>query len=159
MPECFELNRLPMRVPLVPYPDGTAACAGGASRWQLPLDGRWKFRLVDAPDRAPAGFADADYDDRRWREIDVPGNWTTQGYDRPHYTNVIMPFGLDPPSVPAANPTGLYRTRFALPADWRGRRTIRSCVVEMAQCCTCGNFNLTRGEKIFHLAGLACVPV
>jgi hypothetical protein len=21
--------------------------------------------------------------------------------------------------------------------------------VEMAQCCTCGNFNLTRGEKIF----------
>ena len=32
----------------------------------------------------------------------------------------------------------------------RGRRTIRSCVVEMAQCCTCGNFNLTRGEKIFQ---------
>ena len=32
----------------------------------------------------------------------------------------------------------------------RGRRTIRSCVTEMAQCCTCGNFNLTRGEKIFQ---------
>ena len=32
----------------------------------------------------------------------------------------------------------------------RGRRTIKSCVVEMAQCCTCGNFNLTRGEKIFQ---------
>ena len=32
----------------------------------------------------------------------------------------------------------------------RGRRTTRSCVVEMAQCCTCGNFNLTRGEKIFQ---------
>ena len=31
----------------------------------------------------------------------------------------------------------------------RGRRTIRSCLVEMAQCCTCGNFNLTRAEKIF----------
>jgi hypothetical protein len=31
----------------------------------------------------------------------------------------------------------------------RGRRTIRSCLVEMAQCCTCGNFNLTHAEKIF----------
>jgi len=113
-----------MRAPLTPYPDAETARAGGPSRWQLPLNGRWKFRLVDAPDRAPAGFADGDYDDRHWREIDVPGNWTTQGYDRPHYTNVMMPFGLDPPRVPTANPTGLYRTRFMLPAQWRRRRTV-----------------------------------
>jgi hypothetical protein len=32
----------------------------------------------------------------------------------------------------------------------RGRRTIRDCCVEMAQCCTCGNFNVTRGENIFR---------
>jgi len=32
----------------------------------------------------------------------------------------------------------------------RRRRTIEDCVLEMAQCCTCGNFNLTRGEKIFQ---------
>ncbi len=32
----------------------------------------------------------------------------------------------------------------------RGRRTIRECCVEMAQCCTCGNFNMTRGENIFR---------
>jgi len=32
----------------------------------------------------------------------------------------------------------------------RGRRTIRECCVEMAQCCTCGNFNVTRGENIFR---------
>jgi hypothetical protein len=32
----------------------------------------------------------------------------------------------------------------------RGRRTIRECCVEMAQCCTCGNFNVTRGEDIFR---------
>ena len=31
----------------------------------------------------------------------------------------------------------------------RGRRTVRDCVVELAECCTCGNFNLTRGERIF----------
>ena len=32
----------------------------------------------------------------------------------------------------------------------RGRRTIRDCCVEMAQCCTCGNFNVTRGENIIR---------
>ena len=32
----------------------------------------------------------------------------------------------------------------------RGRRTIRECCREMAQCCTCGNFNMTRGENIFR---------
>ena len=31
----------------------------------------------------------------------------------------------------------------------RGRRTIRQCVVELAECCSCGNYNLTRGEKLF----------
>ena len=32
----------------------------------------------------------------------------------------------------------------------RGRRTIRDCCIEMAQCCTCGNFNVTRGENIIR---------
>ena len=31
----------------------------------------------------------------------------------------------------------------------RGRRTIRDCVIEMAECCSCGNYNLTRGEGLF----------
>lgn len=31
----------------------------------------------------------------------------------------------------------------------RGRRTVEECCVEMAQCCTCGNYNVTRGIKIF----------
>lgn len=32
----------------------------------------------------------------------------------------------------------------------RGRRTVEDCCVEMAQCCTCGNYNVTRGIKIFN---------
>ena len=32
----------------------------------------------------------------------------------------------------------------------RGRRTIEDCCKEMAECCTCGNYNLTRGEKLFR---------
>jgi beta-galactosidase len=113
-----------MRVPLVPYPSAAAARAGGDSPWRLSLDGRWKFRLVNAPTRAPANFAARDHDDRGWAEIDVPGHWTAQGFDKPHYTNVIMPFGLDPPRVPAENPTGLYRTTFRVPLAWQRRRVV-----------------------------------
>ncbi len=27
----------------------------------------------------------------------MPGNWTMQGWDKPHYTNVQMPFKNEPP--------------------------------------------------------------
>jgi hypothetical protein len=32
----------------------------------------------------------------------------------------------------------------------RGRRTMQGCIKEMAECCTCGNYNLTRGENLFR---------
>ncbi|MBP5300051.1 MAG: DUF4981 domain-containing protein, partial [Victivallales bacterium] len=42
--------------------------------------------------------------------IQVPGNWTRQGFDRPYYINVCMPFGDAPPKVPRDhNPCGVYR--------------------------------------------------
>ena len=31
----------------------------------------------------------------------------------------------------------------------RGRRTVEDCCLEVAQCCTCGNYNVTRGKKLF----------
>ena len=49
------------------------------------------------------------------------GRW---GFDRPQYLNVTMAFDDMPPHVPAANPTGLYRTSFTLPPAWRNRRTV-----------------------------------
>ena len=49
---------------------------------------------------------------------------TVQGWDKPHYTNVIMPFDGIPPETPAENPTGVYRRHFALPAGWEKRRTV-----------------------------------
>ena len=32
----------------------------------------------------------------------------------------------------------------------RGRRTLEEASVEMAKCCTCGNFNVTRGAKLLR---------
>jgi beta-galactosidase len=125
-PERTGAGRLPARSPLVPFPD--LAGALGAERkdspWFLSLDGAWRFRLVDRPTAIPDGFTRADSDDESWDTVEVPGNWTVQGHDRPHYTNVQMPFSERPPRVPEANPTGLYRRRFTLPDGWDGRRVV-----------------------------------
>jgi hypothetical protein len=32
----------------------------------------------------------------------------------------------------------------------RGRRTVEDVCLEMAKCCTCGNYNLTRGKQLFR---------
>ncbi len=59
-----------------------------------------------------------------WSNIIIPGNWTMQGYGKPHYTNVRMPFPQKPPEVPDENPTGIYRRFFRLPKVWSGRRIV-----------------------------------
>jgi beta-galactosidase len=46
------------------------------------------------------------------------------GGDRPHYTNVQMPFRGEAPHVPEANPSGLYEREFALPPEWLRRRVV-----------------------------------
>ena len=44
----------------------------------------------------------------------------------PSSRNIKHPFKADPPRVPHDdNPTGLYRTRFELPAEWKGRSVLR----------------------------------
>jgi len=124
-PECSGLGRLPARATLVPFPDDEAARVDReASRWYLPVDGEWRFRLADRPEAVDAEFADRRHEPPGFAPIDVPGNWTLQGYDRPHYTNVVMPFAEDPPEVPEENPTGLYRTAVSIPKNWAGRRIV-----------------------------------
>ena len=82
----------------------------------LSLDGTWRFQLLERPDEEPG-------DD--WRDMPVPSAWTMQDtFDRPHYTNVQMPFPGEPPRVPDANPTGVYERTFEMPDGWAGRRTV-----------------------------------
>ena len=102
-PEMTGVGHLPMHA--VTHADG-----------RLVLDGTWHFQLLDRPDAEPGAG---------WRNIEVPGCWTLQGTtDLPHYTNVQMPFEGQPPSVPLANPTGLYERTFDRPGDWAGRRVV-----------------------------------
>lgn len=125
-PELTELNRLPAHTTRTPYPSAEAARAAEASPWRLSLDGDWTFLLVDRPDAAPRDWHEPSVDVSGWRSIRVPGVWTRQDTgDYPHYTNWQMLFDAQyPPSVPAKNPTGLYRRDFQLPQDWQSRETI-----------------------------------
>ncbi len=110
-PTITGVGRLDSRSPLV-----------GADGWAKSLDGRWKFELLDHPEELADDHLVGDT--KEWTDITVPGTWNTQGWGLPHYTNVVMPFRTDPPVVPAANPTGVYRQKFSLPKEWDGRRTI-----------------------------------
>jgi len=125
-PECTGVNRLPPRAPLLPFPDETSARTRNFhhSPWVLSLNGLWAFRLFDAPEEVPETCWSEYGDETAWTEIQVPGNWTMQGFDRPHYTNVQMPFPESPPHVPRQNPTGMYRTTFTFPEGWENRRTV-----------------------------------
>jgi beta-galactosidase len=101
-PEVTGENRLPMHS--LRHPD------------RLSLDGRWRFQLLHQPDEAPA---------ETWSEANVPSLWTMAGtWDRPHYTNVQMPFDGRPPDLPEVNPTGIYEREFEVPAAWTGRRIV-----------------------------------
>ena len=103
-PELTGLNRLPPRATL-DRPERRS------------LAGEWDFRLAPRPEDAIALRG-------RGRRVEVPGLWTMQGFEAPHYTNVIMPFPERPPHVPEANPTGVYRRRFRVPRGWRRKRIV-----------------------------------
>lgn len=123
-PETVSVGRLPARASFTPYGDAQSARARDPSPFVRSLNGDWRFTLVDRPEAIPADFAARDFDDAGWSALPVPSNWTMHGHDRPHYTNVQMPFPLAAPNVPDENPTGLYRTAFEVPADWDGRRIV-----------------------------------
>lgn len=88
----------------------------------LPLDGAWAFALRSSPE----GVSDDDLTGpvTGWERLEVPGCWTMQGFDRPQYTNVAMPFPGPPPRVPDDNPTGVYRTQASIPEEWSGHRIV-----------------------------------
>jgi beta-galactosidase len=125
-PELTGINRLPMRATLHPYSTEKAALARRPerSKWVQPLNGRWKFKLFGRPEKVSAQQLCPKCRDAKWARINVPGNWTMQGFDRPHYTNIQMPFENRPPFVPEDNPTGVYHKTFRLPSSWRGRRAV-----------------------------------
>ncbi|MFJ8194020.1 glycoside hydrolase family 2 TIM barrel-domain containing protein [Streptomyces sp. NPDC096094] len=85
---------------------------------EIDLDGEWEFRLLPS---------------RHWKTVTVPELWTMrEDTDRPHYTNVVMPFDEVPPQVPTNNPTGVYRRTVDLDAVAGGRTILHVGAAEGA---------------------------
>ena len=116
------------------------------------LDGRWRFRVSPSLRAAPADWRTADADG--WGHIEVPGHWNLQGYGSPSYSNVQMPFPVDPPFPPDANPIGDYRLEFA--ADEavlaHRRRLLRFDGIESAAEVWLNDrlLGTTRGSRLTH---------
>lgn len=81
-----------------------------AQRFRLSMDPGWRFMLGD-----PAGAERPGFDDREWRRLDLPHDWSIEGVpreDAPGGGRVgYFPTGI-----------GWYRKAFHLPAGARGRR-------------------------------------
>ncbi|WP_166853019.1 glycoside hydrolase family 2 TIM barrel-domain containing protein [Isoptericola sp. BMS4] len=111
-PSTTAIHRLPMRA--------RPAMTGDRA---LPLDGDWSFRLFASPEVVPSDVVDVDAPSGQWRSIVVPGSWPVQDVgDKPHYTNIQMPFSEPPPHLPEHNPTGVYRREFEVPPNWTRER-------------------------------------
>lgn len=121
-PRAIERNRELMHAPWQACASAGDARAGTASPWQRRLDGLWAFFLAPRPDACPPGFETAGFDSADWARIPVPANWELHGHGEALYCNKAYPFPADPPRAPAENPTGCYRTAFAIPPAWWGRR-------------------------------------
>ena len=78
------------------------------------LDGTWAFKLVNGlatPDELK-GWNEPGYDTREWDDIQVPGNWETQGLKSPQYGNQIDEM------------SGFYVRNFRWNYRWEGQRVI-----------------------------------
>jgi beta-galactosidase len=132
-PQITGVNRLPMRPRLIPFASAEAALHHVLpvqddgmftnhlnSPFVQSLDGTWEFELYRGPQEALSRIdqlhTSGTNDTALSHQVVVPGNWTRQGFDAPHYTNIRMPFDSIPPDTPEDNPTGIYRRRFR-PAD------------------------------------------
>lgn len=126
-PEIIGLNKLPYH--------STLDLPSIANPEMISLDGVWKFKWSKDPWSRPEGFERIDFDDNDWDEIVVPGNWQTQNFGKPIYTNIPYPFQrgqprvtLEPPrdwfAFDNRNPVGSYITKFEVTPDMLSKNLI-----------------------------------
>jgi beta-galactosidase len=129
-PEITDMGVEPAHASFTPCPDVETALTFDAVKSASIrfLNGTWKFKWCRNPFEVPPDFAAVRLDDSGWDDLPVPSNWQVFGrnhgrpYDPPVFSNIKHPFPADPPRVPHDdNPTGLYRTEFEIPAEWKDR--------------------------------------
>ena len=124
-------NKEPGHAMVFSYPDEKSARVGTreASPNFQRLNGLWKFHWVSEPDKRPVDFYHPKFDDRAWKNIEVPSNVELKGYGTPIYVNQKYAFRANPPFVMKTppkgyttykerNPVSSYRRTFTIPTQW-----------------------------------------
>ncbi|TFF90506.1 MAG: DUF4981 domain-containing protein [Promethearchaeota archaeon] len=128
-PEIIGINKLQPHNTYKIFRDlDSAETDSGKGDYYLSLNGYWKFNWVKKPKDRPINFYKPSFDDRSWKEIDVPSNWQMRGYGIPIYTNIKYPYSVRTDKIPSIdheyNPVGSYRRRFDVPKGWEEREII-----------------------------------
>lgn len=129
-PEVPHLNKEAYRSFFLVYDSCEEALTGDACKWDLKLDGQWRFRYCRDVHEPINGMEAPDYDDSSWQTITVPSCWQATGCELPLYSGCTTPFQpvrekLCPPEVvDQENSMGLYRTKFIMPDAFVGRTAL-----------------------------------
>lgn len=84
--------------------------AAQTSQYRLNFDEKWKFELQAKP-----GFESSGFDDKNWRTLNLPHDWTIEGSYSPDnggdWQSGYLPGGV-----------GVYRKTFPYSKDWDGKK-------------------------------------
>lgn len=120
------VNKQSPRTSFMTYdtPESALSFDYAQSKFYKLLNGTWKFYFVDSYKDLPENITDPALSTDSWDDIQVPGNWEVQGYGVAIYTNhgyEFKPRNPQPPTLPEANPVGVYRRDIEIPSDWIDR--------------------------------------
>ncbi|MFA9370866.1 MAG: glycoside hydrolase family 2 TIM barrel-domain containing protein [Labilibaculum antarcticum] len=130
-PAVFGINKEQPCANFVVYENEQAAWNnnGAETDFRKSLNGIWKFKLMKNTRQSNDDFYKEDFNASAWNDIPVPSNWEMEGFDTPIYINTNYPFWEivkqkpQPPFIPKDyNPIGLYKRKFTIAKDWKGRQ-------------------------------------
>lgn len=120
------VNREEPRTTFMSYDNRLDALTGAYERssYYYLLNGIWKFRYADDETELPADAVSEFVDLSGWDDIQVPGNWESQGFGTAIYVNQryeFAPQNPNPPHLPERVPVGVYCREITVPEAWQGR--------------------------------------
>ena len=110
-PEVLSIGRLPARASFT------------SSGKKIDLNGQWQFKWTENLEEADKWLTGGN---EGWLDVTVPSLWTMDqriSQDQPIYTNVLLPFNGEPPSVPK-NTIGLYKKKFTIKTKYTKKRWV-----------------------------------
>ena len=107
------------------------ALKAGESNLRWNLNGLWKFAYAPNYADSVKGFETLEVNCKTWADIRVPAHIQMEGYDKPHYTNLVYPWDgfeeIKPGEIPQEfNPVANYVKYFELPAAMEGKEVFVS---------------------------------